>query len=116
MSFSAWRIRVVQWDPHDKGSGTGETGHERQSGRWETFLSLSPIPLPTHFPFPLPLLPRYFHRMNHRATPIEDYALIGDCETAALVSKQGSIDWLAWPRFDSPACFAAILGTKDHGR
>ena len=49
-------------------------------------------------------------------TRIEDYALIGDCETAALVSKQGSIDWLAWPRFDSPACFAAILGTKDHGR
>ena len=49
-------------------------------------------------------------------TRIEDYALIGDRETAALVSKQGSIDWLAWPRFDSPACFAAILGTKDHGR
>jgi GH15 family glucan-1,4-alpha-glucosidase len=50
------------------------------------------------------------------SVPIEDYALLGNMHTSALVSRQGSIDWLCMPRFDSGACFAALLGDPRHGR
>src|SRR5574342_371346 len=49
------------------------------------------------------------------ALDIEDYALIGDCKAAALVSRRGSVDWLCWPRFDSDACFAALVGAPENG-
>ena len=49
-------------------------------------------------------------------TLIEDYALLSDLESAALVNRDGSIDWCCFPRFDSGACFAALLGTPENGR
>ena len=52
---------------------------------------------------------------KNKSAPIESYALIGDCETAALSIRQGSIDWLCWPDFSSDACFAALLGTEENG-
>jgi GH15 family glucan-1,4-alpha-glucosidase len=55
-------------------------------------------------------------RVVDRPARLEDYALLGDCHTAALVSRAGSVDWWCVPRFDDAACFAALLGTPDHGR
>ncbi len=60
--------------------------------------------------------PHRNHRIqNHDIPRIEDYALVGDHQTAALVGMNGSVDWLCLPRFDSAACFAALLGDERNG-
>jgi GH15 family glucan-1,4-alpha-glucosidase len=63
-------------------------------------------------------VPEWFRKIKEtplHGARIEDYALIGDCETAALVSREGSIDWLCWPSFSSGACFAGLIGTAENG-
>jgi GH15 family glucan-1,4-alpha-glucosidase len=59
---------------------------------------------------------RQYETVSDVPCRIENYGLIGDCETAALVGRDGSIDWLCWPAFDSDACFAALVGDRRHGR
>ena len=81
----------------------------RPAGTWR-----APRQRMTAPPAPPPAVPA--SAPGPSATPLEEYALLGDCESAALVSRAGSVDWLCWPRFDDPACMAALLGGPEHGR
>src|SRR5690625_1370286 len=77
---------------------------------------------PTDTALPVHYCPAFRHcrpMMNPvqtETTPISGYAVVGDSNTAALISRSGSVDWLCLPRFGSPACFASLLGTKRNGR